>query len=352
MEPSTREVEIKLDKLVRRDASYITTFHEFGRFIVADTPEGLEAEHFKDRNWSKVEFFVSTSKDFISEEIKILIPIEDTFYHFFIDSLPALLKFHKENPSVLFVLYLQKARPNPAYEKFLPLLFRILDRIKARYELILTVAGMDFAPVYQINNYVLVDQKINIHEMLTFVDVERAVEWAFRAARDDRWEEREPASPFRKVYLTRGGKGGDLGPIAEDYEYYKDDLRMYEEEKLEKFFSDLGYEIVDPETKFDSIMEQITYMREVKTLVSVTCSGLTNMIFMQPNQLVVELQAELVQVNGDYSDSGMLIPIQNLHNFYQPLSFMGGHTYIGIPSRRDPDVVIEKLSKDAISYLL
>jgi hypothetical protein len=351
MEPSTREIKIDLESLTNSEPAYVTTFHEFGRFVVADTPEGLEAEYFKDKNGSKIEFFVSTSKDFISDDIKVLLPIEDTFYHFFIDSLPALVKFHKENPSVLFVLYLQKARPNPAYEKFLPLLFRILDRIKARYEVISTVVGMDFAPVYQFNNYVLIDQKINIHEMLTFVDIERAVDWAFRAARDDYWEENKLTPPFRKVYLTRGGKGGDLGPIAENYEYYKDDLRMYEEHKLEKFLTDLGYEIVEPETKFDSIMEQIFYMREVKTLVAVTCSGLANMIFMQKDQTVIELQAELVQVNGSI-DSDNIIPKQNLHNFYQPLSFMGNHTYIAIPSRRDSDVVIEKLSKDAISYLL
>ncbi len=352
MEPSTREIQIELDKLVQHDAAYVTIFHEFGKFVVADTPEGLEAEYFKDKVGSKIEFFVSTSNEFISEETKVLLFIEDTFYHFFIDSLTGLLKFHRENPSALFVLYLQKARPNPAYEKFLPLLFRILDRANIRYKVVSTVVGMDFAPVYKMNNYVLIDQNINIHEMLTFVDIERAVYWSFKAARDDQWEEHEPTPPFRKVYLTRGGKGGDLGPIDKDYKYYKDDLRMYEEEKLEKFFSDLGYEIVEPETKFDSIMEQIMYMREVKTLVAVTCSGLANMIFMQPNQLVIELQAELVQVNGDYSDAGMLVPKQNLHNFYQPLSFMGDHTYIGIPSRRDPDAVIDKLSKDAISYLL
>jgi hypothetical protein len=351
MEPSTRELEIDLDRLIHREPAYITTFHEFGNFIIADTAQNLEVEYFRDKNGSKTEFFVSTSRDMLSPEVKVLIPIEDTFYHFFIDSLPALLKIHKQDPGVLFVLYLQRARPNPSYEKFLALLFRILDSIDIKYKLISTVVGMDFAPTYKFDNYILIDQKINIHEILTFVDIEYAIDLAFKCARDDKWEGGEMAAPFRKVYLTRGGKGGDIGPIAESYEFYKDDLRMYEEEKLEKFFTDLGYEVIDPETKFDSIMEQMAYMREVKTLVAVTCSGLANMIFMQKGQTVIELQAELVQVVGAM-DPDNIIPKQNLHNFYQPLSFMGGHTYIGVPSRRDPDVVIEKLSKDAISYLL
>jgi hypothetical protein len=351
MEPSTRTLKIDIAGLIEREPAYITTFHEFGRFIVSDTLENLRTIDSGNSDKADAEFFVSTSEDMVSEEVKVLIPVEDTFYHFFIDSLPALLKLHKQDPSILFVLYLQKARPNPAYEKFLSLLFRILDSINIKYKLIPTVVGMDFAPVYRISNYVLIDQRINIHEVLTFVDIQYSVALAFKAARDDKWDEADLDPPFRKIYLTRGGKGGNLGPIPEDYEFYRDDLRMYEEEKLEKFFSDLGYEIVDPETKFDSIMEQIFYMREVKTLVSVTCSGLANMIFMQPGQTIIELQAELVQIPAN-ATGNKLIPKQNLHNFYQPLSFMGEHTYIGVPSRRDPEKVIEILSKDAISYVL
>lgn len=351
MEPSTRELKLDLDRLIHREPAYVTTFHEFGNFIAGDTVEKLNVEFFRDRDSCNTEFFISTSEEMLSPEVKVLIPIEDTFYHFFIDSLPALVKIHKQAPDALFVLYLQRARPNPSYEKFLDLLFRILGSTDIKYKLISTVVGMDFAPTYKFDNYILIDHKINIHEILTFVDIEYAIDVAFKCARDDKGEGGEMASPFRKVYLTRGGKGGDIGPIAENYEFYKDDLRMYEEEKLEKFFADLGYEIVEPETKFDSIMEQMAYMREVKTLVAVTCSGLANMIFMQKGQTVIELQAELVQVVGAM-DPDNIIPKQNLHNFYQPLSFMGDHVYLGIASRRDAEKVIETLTRDSLSYIL
>jgi hypothetical protein len=262
---------------------------------------------------------------------------------------------YEDNPEYIFILYLQRARPNPSYDKFLALLVRILDSIGVIYKVISTIAGQNFAPVYKFNNYILVDNNFNLHKTLTFVDVQRAIALAFKYGRDaGELEDQPDPPPFRRVYLSRDGKSGRLGPIDTNYEFYKDDLRMNEEHKLQEFFSNLGYEIIDPETKFDSIMEQMFYMSEVKTLVAVTCSGLANMMFMQPGQLVVELQAELVQVNvhASFLDYGQIIPIQNLHNFYQPLSFMNGHTYISIPSNRDPDVVIEKLSKDAISYLL
>jgi hypothetical protein len=351
MEQSTRKIRINTEELVERAPAYITTFHEFGQFIVADSPQTLG--HTVE---GEVEFFISTSEEMLDYQVKVLIPVEETFYHFFMDSLPLLLKLYNQDPSLMFVLYLQKARPNPSYKKFLALLFRILDGMKIRYKTISTIVGFDYAPTYQFSNYIIVDNKnFNMHEYVTFVDIQYAVDIAFKYSCDATELEGQPdPPPFRKVYLTRGGKGGDLGPIDRNYEFYKDDLRMYDEYKLEKFFSDRGYEVVEPETRFDSIMEQMVYMKEVKTLVAVTCSGLVNMIFMQPDQLVIELQAELVQVNvhAKYLDSGEIIPIQNLHNFYQPLSFMGGHTYIGIPSNRDPDVVIEKLSKDAISYLL
>ena len=346
MEPSTRKIEIDVENLIQRDTSYVTTLNDFGDFIAAETPDKLETEYFKDKDGSKVEFFVSTSDDMVSEDIKVLMPISDKFYHFFIDSLTTLLKIHKQHPGVIFVLYINRSKPNPSYEDFLVLLFKVLDFMNVRYKVISTVPGMDFAPTYKFNNYVLIDSRINVHEMVTFIDVRYAIDLAIKSAVD---ESEDVVVPFRKVYLTRGGKGADIGPVADDYEFYRDDLRIYEEEKLEKFFSDLGYEIVEPETEFESIAHQIRYMREVKALVSATSSGLANMMFMQNNQTVIEIQVEIVQV---FDNTIPVVPVQSLHNYYQPLSFMGGHLHISIPSDRHPDKVIEVLTKDALSYIL
>lgn len=364
MEASTRLMDLNLEELIQYDKSYITIFHEFGIFLRAKTVEELQDANFKincirgeapdNENMAvpRSEFFISTNEELNSEQVKVLVAVEDTFYHFFIDSLPIILKIHRQDPSVLFVLYLQRARPNPAYEKFLTLMFRILDGIDLKYKTISTIPGSDYANVYQMSNYVVIDTQMNIHEIVSFVDIKYAVDLAMRYCRDGAQEEYNLMPPYRKVYITRGGKGKDVGPIDKDYKYYKDDLRIYEEEKLEKFFSDLGYEILQPEVKFDSIMEQMRYMEEVKTLVSVTSSGLTNMIFMQSNQTIIELQAELVQVlDGPRADGG-IIPKQNLHSFYQPLSFMNEHTYISIPSQRDPDKIIETLSQDSLSRIL
>lgn len=353
MQPSTRELDIDIESLIETERSYITIYNEFGfqNFLSAKTPDDLDKELFSDKDGWKVEFLVSTSKDMVSKEVKVLIPIQDSFYHFFMDSLALLLRLHRQDPSLLFVLYIQRSRPSKSYEDFLVLMFNILDSITVKYKTISTLVGHNFAPVYEFDNYILIDENRNLYQSLSFVDINHMINLALQYSKTDKNSDTYSPVPFRKVYLTRGGKGSYLGPIAKDYKYYKDDLRMYEEEKLEKFFGDLGYEIVEPETKFDSIMEQINYMREVKSLVAVTCSGLMNMLFMQDNQTVIEIQVELVQVMGG-SDPELIMPLQNLHSYYQSLSFVNKHTFISIPSDRDPDKVIEALSKDSLSYIL
>jgi hypothetical protein len=345
MQPSTKKIDFDLDPLVKHDLAYVTTFVESGRFLSADTPKDLETEYFKDRDGFKTEFLVSTSKDLISEEVKVLIPISARFYHFFIDSMTAVLKIHKHNPGALFVLYLEKELPNKSYEDFLELLFKVLDSVNVRYRVISPVKGMDFAPTYQFKNYALIDDQINIHDFITFIDLQYTIDLVTKCTTD---EQDEVVEPFRKIYLTRGGAGSNIGTTPDDYQYYRDDLRIYEEAKLEKFFADLGYEIVEPETEFDSLTHQIRYMREVKTLVSVTASGLANMMFMQNNQTVIEIQSEIVE---PYSPDGYGFS-QALHSHYQSLSFMNEHIFISIPTDRHPAKVIEALTKDALSYVL
>jgi capsular polysaccharide biosynthesis protein len=161
----------------------------------------------------------------------------------------------------------------------------------------------------------------------------------------------DSVEPFRKLYISRGHAPSDLGPIVEGYPDYTDDKRMNDAWKLEEFFVSMGYDAFSPEKKFSSLMEQIVYMSEVKTLASITSSGLANMIFMQPNQTIIEIQAELVQVMRFDNDT-VVYPRQRIHNYYSTLSFMPEHTHISIPSRRDPDKVIKTLTSGQLSYLI
>jgi len=92
-------------------------------------------------------------------------------------------------------------------------------------------------------------------------------------------------------------------------------------------------------------------MTEVKTLVSLTSSGLTNMIFMQTGQTVVEIQAEIVlHIHQEQSRQETLL--QRLHPFYQVLSYMRDHVIVSVPSNRDPNKVIETLTSSRMVGVL
>jgi len=351
MDPTTKNLKFEMASRVRKEPTYVTTTSYPTFFFKGLNKKELINDFFTDKSTYKVDLLISTSKEMLDhQELKVLIIIADKFYHFFIDSLPLIFKLYQIDPKIRFVLYLQRASHNKEYEDFLVLLFKILDGEGVKYSVISTAANQDFAPVYLFNNYVLIDDKmLNLHSTISMVDIQYSTDLAVKYSKHHSVMETDYNSPpKRKVYLTRGGRGETVGPINEEYKYYQNDLRIHDEDKLEKFFSEKGYEILEPETKFKTLMEQIAYMRQVKTLVSVTSSGLTNMIFMQPKQTVVEIQVEIVQCGGD-QEGGFT---QRLHPFYQVLSFMKEHTFISIPCDRDPDVVVETIAGDWVNRLV
>lgn len=80
-------------------------------------------------------------------------------------------------------------------------------------------------------------------------------------------------SPFRKVYVSR-----KLAPKR----------KVYNELEVELLVRKKGYEIIYMEKM--SLKEQLTLMAETRILVSLHGAALTNMLFMQEGQTVVELR--------------------------------------------------------------
>jgi hypothetical protein len=352
MEESTRKLSIDLKNMINDKESYVTTHHTFTNFIGEESLDKLiknleDPEDSKNKTYLKV----IDSDEMLSEQTKVLIHVEDTIFHFFMDSLTLILKVHREHPGIKFVLYLQRNRPNKSIESFIQLLKIILDGEGVDYVTISTSPSYRYAPVYRFKNYVYMDQEVlDYDKVLSFLDVEKAADLAIKYSKDY-LNVTKTVEPFRKVYISRPGISSDLGPIEEGYPDYKDDIRMNDAWKVEEFFVSMGYDAFSPEKHFDSIMEQIVYMTEVKTLASITSSGLANMVFMQPNQTVIELQAELVTVVRFRPDT-LVRPQQWLHGCYSTLSFMRDHTHITVSSRRDPDKVIKTLTSGQLSYLI
>ena len=80
------------------------------------------------------------------------------------------------------------------------------------------------------------------------------------------------------------------------FEYKKSNYvnyRMDNYKYLEDFFEKYNFEIIDNINEFyafsENFIDQINFFNEVKTLISVSGSGLTNSLFMQKNTNLIEL---------------------------------------------------------------
>lgn len=150
--------------------------------------------------------------------------------------------------------------------------------------------------------------------------------------------------PFRKVFVSRKLQG--MKPDMEEAANfsYKNDTRIDNHEELEQIFIELGFEIVDAELLPD-FKDQLQIFKEAKVLVSLTSSGITNSIFMNPGSTLVEIVTPLITqtplANSVYFDSVGIDPtdyeldinvVQEVHMFYHNLAFFKNFLYVGIPN--------------------
>jgi hypothetical protein len=134
--------------------------------------------------------------------------------------------------------------------------------------------------------------------------------------------------PTKNVFVSRGQMPPRDEVIAEGLSY-TNDSRMDDHKELEKYFANLGYDIIHAE-KFNSFQEQLDYFYSVKNLVSITGSGLTNAAFMQPGGSMFEIVTPLVvSVPPPNAPKDITNPffVQEIHNFYKNLAYYHNHTY-------------------------
>lgn len=150
----------------------------------------------------------------------------------------------------------------------------------------------------------------------------------------------------KKVFVSR-----KMMPVGEDKRFknfsYKKDERIDSHENLEKIFLDYGFEIVYPED-FSSFEEQVKYFSSVKTLASLTSSGIVNSLFMERGSNIIEIITPLLtispMINDEYlkkynfdpsskehSELG-LSNVHEVHMFYHTMAFMQEMLYVGIPN--------------------
>lgn len=275
----------------------------------------------------------------VSDNRKVLIQLTTSYYHFIHDQLGAILYYSQEHPDYeIIVDFADIHRYINSHNNMYNVVFEMLDTCKIRYTKIDSsqIKGINLNNFYYpYINYMSKDMPRRVHEFFSkFVQDPTII-------------------PFRNVYLSRSGV--DFGRNYEDRfdpsrnhpKILQNDFRVDDHGALDDFFEKQGFEVFVPESKFKDFREQVEYMYSIKTLVSISGSGLTNSIMMQPGQTVIEITSPMITTNPPrYSNSGVEEYNADIHHYFSPLSFKRGHLHINVSNRtkKTSDVIRTMLS--------
>jgi hypothetical protein len=240
----------------------------------------------------------------INEE-KLLVYASPNFYHFFIDTMPHIAYFHKKFPDALIIIHALDI----VTLKHWSLMQVLTDYLKAN-----NIKHMILTKSYflAINNFYVVN-------CTDFSDIK--MDLIYDIAKT--YIEDINKKPTKKVYLSRKNVS----------------QRIQDEEILENFLKEIGFEIVFPED-FKDFKEQANFFNDVHTLISATSAGITNSIFMQPGGVVIELIVPKPLVD----------PIPGMSSIHSDhfllMCFNKKHKYFGIRTPRNSNDIVEYIKND------
>lgn len=281
--------------------------------------------------------------DLTTGKPKLVIVLKNSFYHFLLDYVANIIESIEQYPdheliidvSSMGDLHDLKSNSTSFFFEFLFL----LNHYGVEHKVVRLV---DYDVVYIDNFY-----KIR-YDLTSSLKAEKVYEYFLPYVKD------KTIKPFRSVYVSRKIADSTFArsQAIADLDFYYDGLRIDDEEALEKLFKSLGFEIIYPE-KFEGFDEQINFFHSVKTIASLTSSGLTNAVFMQPGGTVIEIASPIIAT--PISEIGELTNLQkSIHNFYKDLSFLKKHIHISIqnPNFKFEDVKNAIESNQALKKFL
>jgi len=270
---------------------------------------------------------LSNFLDLRSNKTKILFSGGYGIYNFFQLSVPAIFRLADEFPDAVFVFDYSMVHKEGTFKTFVPFAKQIFNFLGIENYFI----NNDKIPGVIVNNFIQVNTgEVNfLHK-----NIKDAVRLYRKAARLD-----DSLKPFRKVYLSRGRvRPRDYSGLKPGLSTNQDN-RLYNENILEDYMSDLGVEVVQPED-FKSMQDQAKFFNEVDTLVSLTSSGLANALFMQEKTRVVELLTTIPFI-FEYSSNDESDGNEQVHHLYHNLSYLTNKEYISVPNytRQPADLI-------------
>lgn len=257
----------------------------------------------------EVEDSIATTHEIINETPKGITLIPNNYFHYFPDFIGPISAFLNNcielNLDKVDVIGVDLDGENSLAQSFSPFLEHCLqkfsDRIDVSYSTITeSIPDVGFGePFIKINKSRIIDQR----------DIGISIDFIYENAKSFS-ELPEEIVPNKKVFISRKN---DLAKDASD------NRTLYEEE-CEQFFSSIGFEVVNGEA-FETLKEEISYFRNASVIVGMTGSGLTNAMFMNPGQTLVEIVCPI-----KFTEE----PKYEIHNFYKTISMLRKHKYVAV----------------------
>jgi hypothetical protein len=277
--------------------------------------------------------------DLVSDQPKVFIPMTTSFYHLYYDHFGELLTQYELTPDAKFIIDITHLKDIDVLPEHVKMIFKFLNNNNIDYRPV----DLRSNNIMNINN--LYYRNLDAESFALNAPAKKLYNFANQYVVD------KNVKPSKKVYLSRKNfVNRDLSFFIKGSLPYENDNRIDDEKKLEAYFFSLGFDIVYPD-EFKTFEEQMQFFYNVKTVASLTSSGLTNACFMQPGSTVIEITTPLIsfaKIGNGVTDSGSESQ-EELHHFYNAISTFMDHNYISIPNTsRESDHIIKKIENNKI----
>lgn len=294
-------------------------------------------EHIVLNKYNNFKIAQEKTLDFRSNKKTVLLFVPNGSYHLLVDFFNKIINLLEKNKN--FELLLNFSFHNfdnlePTFDKtFLKFLFDFLNDHNIEYKIIQDWTNIDHIII---NDFIIFNKNNWESSPITH----KLFLKYFK-----KYIKNIDQKPFRKVYLNR--ESYTNRKIYNTKLSYNQDERIKNEEILEKYLNNNGFECISLEGKFNTFEEQVNYFYSVKTLVTVTSAGLTNCIYMQPGSVLLELVTpQVVEHTTNYGESLGV----SIHSLWQPLTSVKEIDHISISNmKRDANDIIYKINNS--SYL-
>lgn len=278
-------------------------------------------------------------------ETKCFIRVIGGVYHFLADTMGYIFEIYDIDPNCK--LYLDLTTTDARDKTILNFMFKLLDDLGVKYEIFDNNIYENKVKYIIFNNSYIMGRQSKvynpIHKWSKFID---------------KYLTNPGIKPTQKSYMARKYQVvGRNGEHPNNNTRLNNDIRMFDEEVLIEYLSKNGWDIVVPEERFLTFEDQFNYFYATNKILSVTSGGLTNAIFMQDQQMLIEIVSPLLisispqHVYRDNIDLNLSSePIGHMieqHHFYHALAYAKLHQYIGVPNfSRDPMDFINLVEKN------